>query len=273
MDDPHRRQLNWESANKNEIPLDANGWPTYLPFTASDGNQHYVHTIAPAYVSAPIPLLSMAQAKSSFKNAASATFNPAGGTNTYTINVPSGNQGPTPLFVEIHQSSAAEPIRNLRVIMPGFETTYQTQPFHPLYLERLQPFTALRFMDWGKTKPHLLFHGPTTQPPIASPRPVRREQPSNIWSSLNTLNKNLWVCIPHQADDNYVRQAARLLRDNVDPNLKSTSNTQTRHGTPDSSRRITFRIWGRPLASTRPLDSRAKILFASFNSDLGNLQR
>ena len=41
----------WDSGKQNEIPLDANGWPTQIPFTASDGNQHYVHTIMPAYVS------------------------------------------------------------------------------------------------------------------------------------------------------------------------------------------------------------------------------
>jgi hypothetical protein len=36
----------------------------------------------------------------------------------------------------------------------------------------------------------------------------------------NILGKDPWICIPHQADDNYIRQTARLLRDTVDPNLK-----------------------------------------------------
>jgi uncharacterized repeat protein (TIGR02543 family) len=212
---------NWESGKQNEIPLDANGWPTHLPFTASDGNQQYVHTIAPAYVSGTYTVIVDGAGQIQFKNAASATFNPAGGTNTYTITVPSGSQGPTSLFIEIHQSSVSDPIRNLRVIMPGFQTTYQTQPFHPLYLERLQPFTALRFMDWGKTNasPLVSWSDRTT----ANSFTQTRQQGAAIEymaQLANTLGKNPWICIPHKADDNYVRQAARLLRDNVDQNLK-----------------------------------------------------
>jgi uncharacterized repeat protein (TIGR01451 family) len=38
--------------------------------------------------------------------------------------------------------------------------------------------------------------------------------------AANILHKDLWVCIPHAADDNYVRQAARLLRDTVGPDQK-----------------------------------------------------
>jgi uncharacterized repeat protein (TIGR02543 family) len=212
---------NWESNKQDEIPLDANGWPTHLPFTASDGNQHYVHTITPAYVSGTYTVIVDGAGQISFSNAASATFNPAGGTNTYTITVPSGKQGPTSLFVDILQSSASDPIRNLRIIMPGFETTYQAQPFHPLYLERLQSFTALRFMDWGKTNnsPLVSWADRTTANSYTQTRPQGASLEYMI-QLANTLMKNPWICIPHQADDNYVRQAARLLRDGVDPNLK-----------------------------------------------------
>ena len=73
----------WDSGKSAEIPLDANGWPTYLPFTASDGNQQYVHTITPAYVSGTYTVIVDGSGQISFSNAASATFNPTGGTNTF----------------------------------------------------------------------------------------------------------------------------------------------------------------------------------------------
>jgi hypothetical protein len=211
----------WESNKQNEIPLDANGWPTHLPFTASDGNQQYVHTIVPAYAAGTYTVIVDGAGQIQFKNAASATFNPAGGTNTYTITVPSGSQGPDALFIEIHQSSIADPIRNLLVIMPGFATTYQTQPFHPLYLQRLQPFTALRFMDWGKTNasPLVSWSDRTTANSFTQTR-SQGAALEYMAQLANTLKKDPWICIPHRADDNYVRQAARLLRDTVDPNLK-----------------------------------------------------
>jgi hypothetical protein len=212
---------NWESNKQSEIPLDSNGWPTLIPFTASDGNQQYVHTIAPAYVAGTYTVIVDGAGQIQFKNAASATFNPTGGTNTYTITVPSGKQGPTSLFIEIHQSSVSDPIRSLRIIMPGFASTYQTKPFHPLYLQRLQPFTALRFMDWGKTNasPLVSWSDRTTANSFTQTRSQGTALEYMV-KIANALGKDPWICIPHQTDDNYIRQAARLLRDTVDPNLK-----------------------------------------------------
>ncbi len=214
-------RYDWESNKQSEIPLDANGWPLYIPFTASDGNQQYVHTIAPAYVAGNYTVIVDGVGQIQFKNAASATFNPAGGTNTYTINVPSGTQGPDALLIEIHQSLVSDPIRNLRVIMPGFETIYQTQPFHPLHLEHLLPFTALRFMDWGKTNASpLVSWSDRTTPNTYTQTHPQGTALEYMAQLANTLKKDPWICIPHRADDNYIRQTARLLRDTVDPNLK-----------------------------------------------------
>jgi hypothetical protein len=43
-----------------------------------------------------------------------------------------------------------ESLRNICFIMPGFESTYASQPFHPLFLQRLQNYKVLRFMlDFG----------------------------------------------------------------------------------------------------------------------------
>jgi hypothetical protein len=105
--------------------------------------------------------------------------------------------------------------------MSGFQTTYQTQPFHPLYLERIQPFTALRFMDWGKTNasPLVSWSDRTTANSFTQTR-SQGAAFEYMAQLANTLKKDPWICIPHRADDNYVRQAARLLRDTVDPNLK-----------------------------------------------------
>jgi hypothetical protein len=211
----------WESGKQNEIPLDSNGWPTIVPFVASDGNSHFVHTITPAFVAGDYTVIVEGAGEIQFKNAASAHFYPAGGTNTYTITVPSGMQGPTALYVEIRQSSASDPIRDLRIIMPGFGTTYQSQPFQTLFLERLEPFAGIRYMDWQKTNNSPLSAWADRTTPAAYTQ--TREQGvalEHMAQLSNTLAGHIWICIPHQANDDYVRQAARLLRDSVDPNLK-----------------------------------------------------
>jgi len=211
----------WESGKQNEIPLDSNGWPTIVPFVASDGNSHYVHTVTPAFVAGNYTMIVEGAGEIQLKNAASNHLYPAGGTNTYTITVPSGMTGPTALYVEIRQSSASDPIRNLRIISPGSGTTYQSQPFHSLFLERLEPFAGVRYMDWQKTNNSPLSAWADRTAPAAYTQ--TREQGvalEHMAQLSNTLAGDIWICIPHQADDDFIRQTARLLRDSVDPNLK-----------------------------------------------------
>ncbi len=142
----------WDSGKSAEIPLDANGWPTHLPFTASDGNQQYVHTITPAYVSGTYTVIVDGAGEIQLATPPPRIFNPAAARTLTQSPSLQANKGLLRFSWKSVQSSVSDPIRNLRVIMPGFETTYQSQPFHPLYLERLEPFTCLRFMDWGKKK-------------------------------------------------------------------------------------------------------------------------
>ena len=57
----------------------------------------------------------------------------------------------TQMWVGIDRSNPDDPVRNLRFLWPGTEATYETRPFNPLFLQRMAPFSVLRFMDWGKT--------------------------------------------------------------------------------------------------------------------------
>ncbi len=211
----------WESGKQDEIPLDANGWPIVLPFTAGDGNDHYVHTIMPAFVPGDYTVIVEGIGEIEFKNAATGHFYPNGGTNSYNITVPVGKEGPTALFVNILESSSGDPIRNLRVIMPGFQSTYLEQPFHSIFLQRLEPFACIRFMDWAKTNASpLTLWSQRTKPDTYTQTREEGVALEYMIQLANTLDKDIWVCIPHLADDDYVMQCARLLRDTVEPELK-----------------------------------------------------
>ena len=124
------------------------------------------------------------------------------------------------------QSSASDPIRNIRIIHKDFEQTYQTQIFNPTWLAYLRPFKSIRFMDWGHTN----FWGQKDD--------WTWEQDSAVWSSrarvedytwtsykgipyeimiqlMNELQVDGWVCIPHTAGDDYIKNMARLFRTNL----------------------------------------------------------
>lgn len=135
------------------------------------------------------------------------------------VDVKPSNDG---VFLQIRETNPNNPIRNIRFIMPGFEQTYQTQPFHPLFLERIARFRALRFMDWMSTNNSPIVNwaerSTLTSPRYAGDRGV----PLEVMIQLaNTLKIDPWFTIPVKASDDYVRQFATLVRDRLDPSLKA----------------------------------------------------
>lgn len=68
------------------------------------------------------------------------------------INFPNINDGG--ILLKLMTTNPANPIRNIRVIPPGYENTYERFPFHPLFLEFLQRFSEIRFMDYLATNGH-----------------------------------------------------------------------------------------------------------------------
>ncbi|MGE4140614.1 MAG: hypothetical protein AB7N76_08210 [Planctomycetota bacterium] len=139
------------------------------------------------------------------------------GTARFQVDVTPGSGG---VQVTILRSSAQNHVRHVRVIMPGFEATYATQPFHPLFLERLRPFAFLRFMDWGDTNDSTLAEWQDRR------RPDYRTQYRGgiayeyMLDLANTLQRHPWLCVPHKASDDFVRRLAELVRDRLAPGLK-----------------------------------------------------
>jgi hypothetical protein len=128
--------------------------------------------------------------------------------------------------VEIHESDPKDPVRNIHVWMPGFENA--KSPFHPLYLERLEPFGVIRFMDWQKTnksplkkwadRPKMTDAHWGVDPLWKSPD---KGVPVELMVELaNARRCHPWFCMPHEADDDFVRQFARLVKEKLAPDLK-----------------------------------------------------
>jgi hypothetical protein len=133
------------------------------------------------------------------------------------VNVPAGENG---IFLIESATDPSNPIRNIRFILPGFESTYATQPFHPLFLQRLQPYKVLRFMEWMQT------NGSTIQNWTDRPTPSDytyewRGVPLEVMIQLaNALNVTPWFNIPAQATNSYMQGFATLIQQNLNSSLK-----------------------------------------------------
>jgi hypothetical protein len=50
--------------------------------------------------------------------------------------------------LSIERTNPDDPIRNVRVITPGFESSHTYTPFHPAFLQSLGKYKVVRFMPW-----------------------------------------------------------------------------------------------------------------------------
>ncbi|MBM0742478.1 hypothetical protein JOY44_12770 [Phormidium sp. CLA17] len=125
------------------------------------------------------------------------------------------------VFMKILETNPSNPIRNIRFIMPGFENTYQTQPFHPVFLERLKQFSTVRFMDWAATNNSKIVNwSDRATPNSASQASGKGVALEHLIQLANTLKIDPWFTLPAQASDDYVRNFAVMVRDRLDPALK-----------------------------------------------------
>lgn len=137
------------------------------------------------------------------------------------------------LHVRIYDTNPDDYIRDIQLLMPDYEgqslvvENWQPggdeSPFHPLYLERLQPFDTLRFMQWQ--------HVNADERPVLTADDLRPVTHANQGSTsrstyngvsveymvqlVNDLESNAWFNMPHQADDSYVQAFAEYVRDNI----------------------------------------------------------
>ncbi len=153
-------------------------------------------------------------------------------------------RGETGITFDVSSVDPSNPLRNIRVLPPGgacsddrarfcdakspcptgacleFAEHYEELVFHPDFLSRIQRYGMLRFMDWQHTN---------------NSEHVRPEQlgdvraqtwvhggyvPIEVMAKLaNQLHAEPWFCVPHQANDDYARKMAEILKARLDPSL------------------------------------------------------
>ncbi len=123
-------------------------------------------------------------------------------------------------FLRLRSVNPEDYVRNIRVIMPGFEPTYRQERFHPDFLARWASFDTIRFMDWMRTNGSQVATW-EDRPRVDDATWTVRGAPLEVMIELcNRLGANPWFCMPHRADDDYVRNFAEQVRRGLDPALR-----------------------------------------------------
>jgi hypothetical protein len=117
------------------------------------------------------------------------------------------------ILLRILRTDQGDPVRNVRLLVPGCEATYREHPFQARFLDNWKMFKAIRFMDWGRTNGSTLTHWSDRITPShqtqAGEKGVAVEHMIDL---ANELGADPWFCLPHLATDDYIREFARLVR-------------------------------------------------------------
>ena len=145
--------------------------------------------------------------------------------------------------IVIKRSIRGNHIRNIRLVAEEHaDDDLDKDPFLPEFLDFCRPFHCLRFMDWGGTnnslqetwsdRKHPTFYTMVAKGGDADgkwgppPTPFARKFAGGVAYEYmiqlcNMLKVDMWVCIPHRADDDYIAHLARLVKHSLDPALKA----------------------------------------------------
>lgn len=106
-------------------------------------------------------------------------------------------------------------VRDLQLLRPGYASD---QPvFTDVYLKSKAPFGAVRLMDWTRTNSTTVVSWADRCKP-ADPQwsDAKKGGPWEPWFDWAKANgKDLWLCVPHAADDDYVAQLAKLCKERI----------------------------------------------------------
>ncbi len=126
-------------------------------------------------------------------------------------------------------------VTNLKLIRPGYPAD-GSRIFTDEFLASLQPYTHLRFMgvldtngadptyDVSKPIGANQKHWSDRRLPSDATQQSTGNKHGIAWEYVielaNETNKDIWINIPVSADDDYVRQLARLMHDTLKPGLR-----------------------------------------------------
>lgn len=206
----------------DDMSFDENGYPTHIPQTTPAGNNTVIRYVISSESETGTNLQMGQQYVLLYDGVGTLQVN--GG-----VNVTSNTAGRIQfslaannnIFIEILASTLGNHIRNIRILRLADEfADLNANPFYQGFLDKIAPFSSLRFMDWGATNNNPVSNWANRSSMSYFTYATSNGVPYETMIQLaNQTQKDIWICVPHAADNNYITQMATLFRNNLNPNL------------------------------------------------------
>lgn len=208
----------WDTKLAEEIPRDALGYPLELPYIVpgAEAPQILITPVAVPLYGGRYTLLYEGEGEITFPGS-TAKITPLG-PGRAAVDVESGTSN---FFLYLMRSARERPIHNVRLMLPGFDGSDPKQVFHPDFVARLRGVSTLRFVCWmGYLGGSGAAHWQQRVTPAMAQGTSRGVAVEYMVDLANEVGADAWITVPHNADDDYVAQMAKLIARRLDPKLR-----------------------------------------------------
>jgi len=228
----------WNTNVIDQIPLDADGYPLEVPYAVAGVEQH-VFTLLPSCLEAGrYVVLWEGDGELNVELSCAVVSRSA---NRMVIQMNMSDDGGA-MVLKIRRSARGNHVRNIRVLRESEENRdLAANPWRQDFLDWIAPFGTLRFMDWqrtnnstestwaGRKRPtfYTMVGDDGNMDPLLGTvnSPFDQLYSGGVAHELiidlcNRTGKDCWICVPHFADDEYIRQMAMMYRQRLNRNLK-----------------------------------------------------
>lgn len=243
----------WNTERQGELEYDTNGYPLELPV-----NGAYVHAIfSNVYPAGNYVVLYDGEGDVNVRDPRSGGIHEISNepgrilfylSGTGRADIVNGEGEVDFADLEISRSVRGNHVRNIHIVPESLEHTYQDSLFFGLYLDGLKPFHCLRFMQTQHTNgqhwvnpdnswdvsatpdaTHTKFRGQRSWSKRRTPTYFTQASSAAyggpavelLCALSNAAEADGWFCMPHVADDEYIRRYAETVKANLHPGLKA----------------------------------------------------
>jgi len=128
------------------------------------------------------------------------------------------------MYIRIVATNPSNPIRNIRIYPDAYphDAYAKTFVFHPTYLDSMKSYRTIRFHNWANLEypfPQNRTWRKRKLPSDASMTTLYGVSEELMIDLCNTLGADMWLNVPHDAEDDYVRKLAQLIRIKLRPDV------------------------------------------------------
>jgi hypothetical protein len=221
-----RQSREWISSNADNtgawdtqisIPYRPDGYPLQIPYDNGTNPPQKVKTLLIWDLFSATPtgnfrLKSSGTGQIRLTNGANGTFTSPVDT---IVNVTGG------VILEITASNANDPVHDIQFILPDYVNSYQTKIFTDEMLDFLTDFQVIRCMEFTATNGSpIVSWADRTMPDFYTQGKNTGVAWNYVVQLANITQKDIWINIPHKADDAFIDSLAHYLQTYLNPTIR-----------------------------------------------------